>query len=128
MFITAVDMADDSCDEKQLVPMIEQAEETTGTKSEMTLADAAYHSGKGLEECTRRGQSVAMPETRQQLLGDPYHKDRFIYDQPSDSFMCPQGQRLEFSTYPTYEWSPVASVRRARPSESVRGPKSSAVV
>ena len=96
MFITAVDMADDSRDEKQLVPMIEQAEETTGTKSEMTLADAAYHSGKGLEECTRRGQSVAIPETRQQLLGDSYHKDRFIYDQPSDSFMCPQGQRLEF--------------------------------
>ena len=96
MVITAVDMADDSRDEKQLVPMIEQAEETTGTKSEMTLANAAYHSGKGLEECTRRGQSVAMPETRQQLLGDPYHKDRFIYGQPSDSFMCPQGQRLEF--------------------------------
>ena len=78
MFITAVDMADDSRDEKQLVPMIEQAEETTGTKSEMTLADAAYHSGKGLEECARRSQSVAMPETRQQLLGDPYHKDRLL--------------------------------------------------
>ena len=48
MFITAVDMADNSRDDPQLVPMIEQAEETTGTKSEMTLADAAYHSGKGL--------------------------------------------------------------------------------
>ena len=96
MFITAADMADDSRDEKQLVPMIEQAEETTGKKSGMTLADAAYHSGKGLEECASRGQPVATPETRQQLLGDPYHKDRFIYDQPSDSFMCPQGQKLQF--------------------------------
>ena len=62
----------------------------------MTLADAAYHSGKGLEGCARRGQSVAMPETRQQLLGDPYHKDRFTYDEHSDSFRCPQGQRLQF--------------------------------
>ena len=96
MIITAVDMADDVRDDPQLVPMIEQAEETTGTKSEMTLADAAYHSGKGLEECARRGQSVAMPETRQQLLGDPYHKDRFIYDRHSDSFRCPQGQELQF--------------------------------
>ena len=96
MFITAVDMADDSRDETQLVPMLEQAEETTGTKSEMTLADAAYHSGKGLEECARRGQSVAIPETRQQLLGDPYHKDRFTYDEHSDSFRCPQGQRRAF--------------------------------
>ena len=96
MFITAVDMADDGRDDPQLVPMIEQAEETTGTKSKMTLADAAYHSGKGLEGCARRGQSVAMPETRQQLLGDPYHKDRFTYDEHSDRFRCPQGQRLQF--------------------------------
>ena len=96
MFITAVGMADDGRDDPQLAPMIEQAEKTMGTKSEMTLADAAYHSGKGLEECVRKGQSVAMPETRQQLLGDPYHKDRFTYDEPSDSFMCPQGQRLRF--------------------------------
>ncbi len=96
MFITAVDMADDGRDDPQLVPMVEQAEETTGTKSEMTLADAAYHSGKGLEECARRSQSVAMPETRQQLLGDPYHKDRFTYDKHSDSFRCPQGQRLQY--------------------------------
>ncbi len=42
MFITAVDMADDGRDDPQLVPMIEQAEETTGTKSEMTLADAEW--------------------------------------------------------------------------------------
>ena len=96
MFITAVDMADDGRDDPQLVPMIEQAEETTGTKSEMTLADAAYHYGKGLEGCARRGQSVAMLETRQQLLGDPYHKDRFTYDEHSDGFRCPQGQRLQF--------------------------------
>ena len=62
----------------------------------MTLADAAYHSGKGLEECARRGQSVAMLETSQQSLGHPYHKDRFTYDKHSDSFRCPQGQRIKF--------------------------------
>ena len=66
IFITAVDMADNGRDDPQLVPMIEQAEETTGTKSEMTLVDAVYHSGKGLEGCARRGQSVVMPETTSQ--------------------------------------------------------------
>ncbi len=97
MFITAVDIADDGRDDPQLVPMVEQAEETTGTKSEMTLADAAYHSGKGLEECARRGQSVAMPEAAsQRTLRGMYHKDRFTYDKHSDSFMCPQGQRLQY--------------------------------
>ena len=111
MFITAVDMADDGRDDPQLVPMLEQAEATTGTKSEMTLTDAAYHSGRGLEECARRGQSVAMPETTsQRSLGEPYHKDRFTYDEHSDSLRCPQGQSLRVSSYPTLEWSPVASV------------------
>ena len=48
MFITAVDMADNSRDETQLVPMLEQAEATTGTKSEMTLADGRLPFREGL--------------------------------------------------------------------------------
>ena len=29
-------------------------------------------------------------------LKDPYHKDQFTYNEPSDSFTCPQGQTLKF--------------------------------
>ena len=96
MLVTAVDVVDETHDHAQLSPMLEQAEETTGTKAEVTLADAGYHSGNGLEECERRGQQVVIPETRQRLLGDPYHKDRFTYDEHSDSYICPQGQTLSF--------------------------------
>ena len=35
-------------------------------------------------------------EARRRFLKDPYHKDRFIYDEQSDSFTCPQGQTLAF--------------------------------
>ena len=81
----------------QFTPMLEQAEETTGTKACMTLADAGYYSGSNLSECAGRGQGVAMPETSQrQSRGHPYHKDRFAYDESSDSFMCPQGKALPF--------------------------------
>ena len=63
----------------------------------MTLADAGYYSGSNLSECAGRGQGVAMPETSQrQSRGHPYHKDRFAYDESSDSFMCPQGRVLPF--------------------------------
>ena len=41
MLITAVDVVDDPTDYGQFTPMLEQAEETTGTKACMTLADAA---------------------------------------------------------------------------------------
>ena len=38
-----------------------------------------------------------MPETSQrQSRGHPYHKDRFAYDESSDSFMSPQGRVLPF--------------------------------
>ena len=48
------------------------------------------------EECARRDQQVVVPESRQRFLKDPYHKERFTYDEQSDSFTCPQGQTLKF--------------------------------
>ena len=96
MLVTAVDVVDAANDNALLVPMMEQAEETTGTKSQMTLADAGYFAASHLVECDRRGQKVVVSEARQRFLKDPYHKDRFAYDEHSDSFRCPQGQTLAF--------------------------------
>ena len=97
MLITAVAVVDEPNDYAQLTPMLEQAEETTGTKAEMTLADAGYHSGSNLEECAHRGQALAMPQPpRRRSPKDPYHRDHFTYHQESDSYTCPQGQKLHF--------------------------------
>ena len=96
MLVTAVDVVDQANDNSLLAPMVEQSEETTGTKSQMTLADAGYFSASHLAECDRRGQQVVVSEARQRFLKDPYHKDRFTYDEHSDSFTCPQGQTLAF--------------------------------
>ena len=96
MLVTAVDVVDAANDNALLAPMMEQAEETTGTKSHMTLADAGYFAASHLAQCDRRGQQVVVPEARQRFLKDPYHKDRFTYDEHSDSFRCPQGQTLAF--------------------------------
>ena len=96
MLVTAVDVVDAANDNALLAPMMEQAEETTGTKSQMTLADAGYFAASHLAECDRRGQKVVVSEARQRFLKDPYHKDKFIYDERSDSFRCPQGQTLGF--------------------------------
>ena len=97
MLITAVNVVDAPNDNDQLVPMMERAEEATGTKTPMTLADSGYFSGSALEDCSGSGQQVAMPEARERQLKNPYHKDRFTYDEPSDSFQCPQGQTLRFT-------------------------------
>ena len=96
MLVTAVDVVDAANDNTLPVPMMERAEETTGTKSQMTLADAGYFAASHLAECDRRGQKVVVSEARQRFLKHPYHKDGFTYDEHSDSFRCPQGRTLAF--------------------------------
>ena len=96
MLITAVEVVDEPDDHGQLTPMLDKAEDNTGARADMTLADAGYHSGQALEECASRGQRVAMPESQRRALRRPYHKDRFTYDESSDSYRCPQGQALRF--------------------------------
>ena len=61
VLITAVGLVDEPDDHTSFTPMLEQAEETTGSKAPMTLADAGYYSGTNLEDCAGRGQAVAMP-------------------------------------------------------------------
>ena len=97
VLITAVDLVDEPNDYGQLTPMLEKAEETTGSKAGMTLADGGYHSGRNLEECARRGQVVAMPQApRRRSAEHPYHRYNFTYELESDSYICPQGQTLRF--------------------------------
>ena len=95
MLVTAVQVVDEPADYARLIPMLQEAEEMTGVKTPLTLADAGYHSAAGLQECAERGQQVAMPESpRGMALDHPYHKDRFTYDWDSDTYSCPQGQVL----------------------------------
>ena len=95
MLVTAVDVVDEANDSARLVPMLEQSEDTTGARAQVTLADAGYHSGPALDECARRGLKIVMPESsRRRAQHHPYHKDRFIYDECNDSYTCPSGQTL----------------------------------
>ena len=87
MLVTAVDVVDQANDNALLVPMMEQAEETTGTKSQMTLADAVYFAASHLAECDRRGQKVVVSEARQRFrlvryqVG-PNYSDRDLHPRP----------------------------------------------
>ena len=97
VLVTAVELVDEGADNSSLIPMLERAEEMTGVKAPLTLADAGYHSAAALQECADRSQQMAMPEPpRGKATDHPYHKDRFLYDADSDTYKCPQGQVLRF--------------------------------
>ena len=96
MLVTAVAATQDAFDNNQLVPMIERAEEMTGQKADMTLADAGYDSGANLAKCEERNQPIAMPQAVDHELQNPYHKDKFIHDIDTDTYYCPCGQPLKY--------------------------------
>ena len=96
LLITAADVDISPDDYGQLAPMLEQAEEMTGERTEVILAAGGYHSGPNLRACERRGQQIVMPEGQMEALKGPYFIDRFKYDGATDSFICPHGQRLIF--------------------------------
>ena len=96
--LTGVEVVTDAADTQQLIPMLEQAEENCGKKADMSLADAGFHSGKNLVACEKREQVIVMAEAQEKALKQPYHKDRFVYDAQNDSYLCPGGQNLHFSS------------------------------
>lgn len=62
MLITASGVIDNASDSGQLVPMLEQAEEITGKRTQITLADGGYHTIANLEAGERREQTLVMTE------------------------------------------------------------------
>lgn len=96
MIVTAVAAVQDAADNHQLIPMMEQAEEITGQRADMTLADAGFDSGANLARCEERKQAIAMPQAVDHEMQHPYSKDKFILDSATDTYHCPYGQPLKY--------------------------------
>ena len=65
MLITAAEVVNSASDSGQLAPMLEKAEELTGQRITVTLADGGYHTAASLEAGERRGQVLVMAERYQ---------------------------------------------------------------
>jgi transposase len=96
MIITAMEVVQDPVDYNQLIPMIDQAKENTGKPTGQSLADAGFHNGSNLRACEERHQVIVIPESQEKALQKPYHKDKFIFDSDTDSYLCPCGQTLNY--------------------------------
>ena len=99
MLVTAADVTDAPDDHAQLLPMLDEAAETTGQRAAVSVADGGYCSAPVLAECAKRQQQVLMPPgggPTDHPIG-PYHKDRFTYEAAADHYLCPEGKVLKFA-------------------------------
>ena len=130
MLVTAVDVVDAANDNALPVPMVEQAEETTGTRAQMTLADAGYFAASHLADapvevsrwwCPSHGNGSSKTHitrtnspTTSRATALRVRRDRrsssFVYSTRTESRCDCTGL-------------PAPSVRHAQPSEPVPGPR-----
>ena len=89
-------MVNAAADSGQSVPMLEQAEEMIGERVPVTPADGGYHTAANLAAGEQPGDLFVMPERYHPGVPGPYFKDKSVYDPATDSYLCPQGQRLAF--------------------------------
>ena len=118
MLITAVEVVNSASDSGQLAPMLEKAEELTGQRVHITLADGGYHTAASLEAGEHRGQLLVMGERYKDSCTGPYFKDRFEYDAASDSYTCPHGHQLPFRGMRSSKLTGSHSIRMYRASRT----------
>jgi transposase len=96
LFITAALVTQQTNDHGQLLPVMHEAKDLSGSAPERTAADAGYLSGATLAACAAEGATVVIPDGHWHPVEQPYHKDQFSYDAAADSYTCPVGQVLPF--------------------------------
>jgi transposase len=95
--VVAAEVSVQEDDSHQLVPMIEQAQDNTGSQNPLTLADANYGSGAQIAQAARKNMKILVrPCEGGRGKDHPYHARHFPYDAVAGTVSCPQKQLLDF--------------------------------
>jgi transposase len=94
--IVAFDLTNEGNDYKQLYPMAAQAKDAVGADAVTVVADTGYSNGEHGALCEQDGITavVPRPETVNPNGLQYFSRDRFSYDNESDSWRCPAGATL----------------------------------
>lgn len=98
--IVAQQVTREATDNRSLQPMAEAAQAAVAApgKPIHILADAGYSNGEQAQACEARGILPHVPANRAANSrgdGTLFNRSAFVYDQSTDTFCCPAGQRLE---------------------------------
>ena len=100
-YIVNVGIYPERSDQLTLIPFLEDTKEKTGLKYGKIVADAGYESEENYRYLKEHDQVSYIKPTnydkRNQKVKYKYAAPNFLYDETSDSYICPEGQRLEAS-------------------------------
>lgn len=86
-------------DNQQLKPMTEAVVEALERQPDIIAADAGYSSGEQLQELQKQGHTTAVPANRARNPDSTkFQKSDFEYIAKEDTYVCPMGKRLIYTT------------------------------
>jgi transposase len=94
--IAAFDLTNECNDERQLLPMAQQAKQALGVEALTAVADTGYSNGEQASQCAEAGITAIAPrpETVNPEGEQFFTRDAFAYDAAADAYRCPAGQTL----------------------------------
>ncbi len=100
--IVAVDVLPGNAgDSAEVLPLVEQAEDSTGTRVTEILADCAYGSGETRQSFAEAGRTLIAKVPKEPDRDGLYPKSAFLVDQESGTITCPNGHTPKKQvTYP----------------------------
>jgi transposase len=92
---------DRSADSQELQSMAEGAKEALAAENLAVVADNGYSNGEQQAACEAQGIEVAVPSRRavNNQSSAFFQKSEFHYDEERNSFICPAGEELRYTTY-----------------------------
>jgi len=95
-----VDFEVSTCpDDKGALPkMTESAKDIMGVPEISVVADRGYYDGGDIAKCEHNGTICYVPKMQNGRIApdSKYDHEKFNYDKETDSYICPEGQRLLF--------------------------------
>jgi transposase len=97
--IVAQQVSTEATDNRSLEPMAEAAQAAVSEPGQKlnVVADAGYSNGEQAERCESKGIVPHVPSNRgvnNRGDGTLFQRSQFLYDEATDTFLCPAGQRL----------------------------------
>jgi transposase len=100
--IVNYEVSQDAADNDHLSTTAIEAKERLGVEKIKVCADAGYYDSVDIKKCEDNEITayVPIPKPRvSKIVNVPereYYSDRFIYDESSDCYCCPQGHKMEY--------------------------------
>jgi transposase len=102
--IVTADVSQDGNDEQQMAPMGKAAKAVLEVEHLSTTQDRGYFNAQQIKECEENGITPYVPEPDKQAqtrLQGRFPRDAFSYDPEANTYRCPNGKELKFSTTAT---------------------------